>query len=286
MEGELDSREILSAAQFELAVKKLADSLSYGIDRSPFLGSGLEYAQSRMYQWGDPIRSIDWRITARTGKVHVKEYEASKRMPCYLLIDTSASMAVSSTWRSKYATAVQLAGGLAFAALDRASPVGMVALGTRELRIEPSLGASQVWQWLHKLRRFRLDEGTAFSRRLGELGPSLASRALIIVISDLHDEDALPGLKLLAQRHDCIVIQLQDPAEDKMRGAGFLRAREAETGRSFVTHGSRPGVNVEEHVRALRRSGVDHLRLQTDKPVIHPLRTFLRARGVLGRTAR
>ena len=112
MQGYLETADHLSARQFFIAVKKLADSLGYGSDRSPFLGSGIEFVQSRPYQWGDPIRSIDWRVTARTGKIHVKEYEAPKRLPCYLMIDTSASMAVSSVKRSKYAVAVHIAGDI------------------------------------------------------------------------------------------------------------------------------------------------------------------------------
>src|SRR5438132_985122 len=182
MEGYLDTSDTLDSRQFILAVKRLADTLSYGMDRSPFLGSGIEYVQSRPYTWGDPIRSIDWRVTARTGKVHVKEYETPKRLPCYLLLDTSASMAVSSQRRCKYAVALHIAGGLAFACLDRVSPVGVVGLGSRDLRIEPSLSRDRVLQWLHRLRHFRYDETTAVGRRIAELAPTLTSRALVITL--------------------------------------------------------------------------------------------------------
>jgi uncharacterized protein (DUF58 family) len=286
LEGFLDTSDHLNARQFLIAVKKLADALSYGTDKSPFLGSGIEYAQSRAYQLGDPVRSIDWRVTARMGKVFVKEYEAPKQLPCYLLLDTSASMTVTSVKRSKYATAVHIAGGLAFACLDRVSPVGVVGVGGRTVRVEPSLSRGQILQWLHAFRRFRYDEPTTLGRKIAELAPTLSNRCLVIVLSDLHDEAAIPALKLLAQRHDCVVLQLQDPAELGLRGAGFLRAGEAETGRVFVTRSSRQWVEPEGTSRELRRAGVDHLLIRTDRPFATDLRNFLKARNVLGRGRR
>ncbi|MBI1901018.1 MAG: DUF58 domain-containing protein [Planctomycetia bacterium] len=286
MQGFLETADWLDSRQFVLAVRKLADTLTYGADHSPFRGSGIEYVQSRPYQWGDPVRAIDWRVTARTGKPHVKEYEAPKRMPCYLLLDTSASMTVQSGPRSKYAVAVHLAGGLAFACLDRVSPVGLVGVGERDLRIEPSLSRDQVWRWLHLLRHYRYDEETNIGRRIANFAPTLPHRALVVVLSDLHDGSALPALNLLAQRHDCAVIQIEDPAERGLRGVGFFRAREAETGRAFVTRGRRAWLNPETIAAALRRSAIDHLRIQTDKPFAAAVRNFCRSRNLLGRGAR
>jgi len=59
MKGFLETCDPLDWRQFIVAVKRLADSLGYGTDRSPFRGSGIEFVQSRPYQWGDPIRSVD-----------------------------------------------------------------------------------------------------------------------------------------------------------------------------------------------------------------------------------
>jgi uncharacterized protein (DUF58 family) len=286
MEAFLNELETLDARQFFIALRKLANGLSYGIDPSPFVGSGLEFAQSRPYQAGDSVRAMDWRVTARIGRHFVKEYETPKSMPCYLLIDTSASMAVSSTRRSKYQTALFVAGGLALACLDRVSPVGVIGVGDRRVRIQPSLSRARVLEWLLLLRRYRFDEGTSLGKRVGELLPSLNQHSLVIVLSDLHDPRALPGLKRASQLHDVVVLQLVDPAETGLRGSGFLRAREAESGREFVTHGRRRWVEPRAAARELERAGIDHLTIRTDEPFAHTLRQLFRNRGWMGRGAR
>ena len=286
MHGQLEYIDPLDWRQFMIAVRRLADNFNYGTDRSPFLGSGVEFVQSRKYQYGDPIRSIDWRVTARTGRVYVKEYETPKQMPCYLVLDTSSSMIVSSQVRSKYATALHIAGGLAMACLDRVSPVGLITTGVKEYRVEPSLSKDRVMQWLHHLRRFKLDEQTMLGQRLTHLCGQLTSRALIIVISDLHSPDILPTLTKSAQQHEVVVIQMRDRAERDLAGVGFVRAREPETGRTFVTHGRRTLVDQSEIEQYLKRRGIDHFVVDTDIPFSHHLRWFFKSRGVLGKGTR
>lgn len=273
----------LDARQFELAVRRLADALTYGQESSPFLGAGIEYVQSRLYQSGDPVKFIDWRITGRTGRYHVKEYEAPKQMPVYLLVDTSASMCVSSRPMSKYAWAVQLAGGIALAAVEHMNPVGLMTVGERDLHHTPSLARSTILQWLHQLRHYHFTEGTALGKRVRELIPRVAQRCLFVVISDLHDPDAVPAIKLMAHDHDCVVLHLEDPAERGGIRAGIFRAMEAETGREFTAHGHTRFL-TDEDVHALARAGVDYLRLATDAPILPRLRHFLKNRRRTRRT--
>jgi uncharacterized protein (DUF58 family) len=269
----------VDSRQFQLAVKQLADSLSFGPDDSIYHGSGLEYSQSRVYLPGDSVKLIDWRVSARTGKYFVKEYQEPRQIPLYILLDTSASMCVSSRPLSKYAWAVRIAAGIALAAQSRLTPVGLIACGERDLHVSPTLARNDVMQWALRLRRHGFLEGTLLGRRTRELLPTLRRRSALLVLSDLHDADAPAALRLVAQEHECLVLHLRDPAETGLRGAGIFRGREAETGRTFFASGLRRWL-VDCNLRQqLTRHGVDYLLLATDRPILGPLRQFLKARG-------
>jgi len=286
LQGHLDELGLPDARRFEIAVRRLADSLAHGTDRSPWLGSGLEYAQSRPYEPGDSVRTIDWRVTARTGRFFVKQYEAQKCMPVQIVLDTSASMTASSTPLSKYALGLFLAGGLALACLERASPVGLVGAGSGGFLSRPSLSKGRILEWLLRLKSFRYDERTELAARLAELSARLKQRTLVIVLSDLHDPRALASLKLLAQRHDLVALHLIDPAELALRGAGLFFAREAESGRVFATHGRRAHADPAALGAELALAGIDHLQLSTEREYVYAVRRFFAARGGLARRAR
>jgi uncharacterized protein (DUF58 family) len=268
--------------QFELEVKRLADSLAFGGDASRFLGSGLEYAQSRPYEAGDPVKLIDWRVTARTGKPYVKEYEAARQIPLWLAVDTSASMCVGSQAETKYYWAVRLAAGLAQTGLERLSPVGVVAAGDRSLRITPTLSSSRLMQWTDELRRYDFTERTQLSTKLRSLAATLKSRSVVMVFSDLHDPAAIDSLELLNAQHELIVFWLQDPAEAKLPRGGIFRAREAETAARAVMTSRRRLDNVERIRESLVQSGIEFLHLPIDGPVVPRVRYFLKYRRSLG----
>lgn len=207
-------------------------------------------------------------------------------MPVWLVLDTSASMALASQPPGKYGLALQIAGGIALACLDRVSPVGILGAGGREITIKPSLSRDVLLQWLHSLRTWRFDEPTLLGQRLLALEPSLTQRSLLIVLSDFHDPEAIPALRLVSARHDTICLVLRDPAEDQLTGAGLFRAREVESGRQLLTHGTNLLSTTETLTTQLKKSSLDHFVIRLGTPFLGGLRHFLRSRGTATRRNR
>jgi len=276
----------LAAREFEMAARRLADDLTYGMDSSRFVGTGIDYAQSRAFVYGDSVRSIDWRVTARTGRVHVKEYESTKRVPVFVVVDTSASMAYSTTRLSKHDLAVWIAAVLALVAIQRRSPTALVSCGERDTPLAPTLSRGNIWRQVEALRAPALTERTRLADAIDQIDALAFHTSLVFVISDMHSPDAHAAATRLAQRHDCVVVQPRDPGEGGRLRAGFLRAAEAETGREFIaasrTRFQAPG----DQSRSLIASGVDHVVIPTDGPVLAPLKRVIEAHARGWRTAR
>lgn len=272
----------LASGDFEMVVRRLADDLAFGVDHSRFVGSGLEYAQSRPYAPGDGIKMMDWRITARLNKPFVKEYDTPKRTSVFILIDTSASMGVSSLKLTKHDLAVWIGSALGLIAQRRMSPVGVIGGGERETRLNPSLNRSELWRALDPLRKATLNEQTRIASRLRDLDLRAQRSSVFVILSDLHDPSAIGAIRHASQKHDCIAIHLVDPAERGNLRAGFFLGREAETGRAFLAHGRTTWRSEGTVARDLAQCGASYLRLQTDQPFIAPLRHFLSFRPMMG----
>jgi uncharacterized protein (DUF58 family) len=275
--------EGLAGGNFEMVVRRLADDLAFGSDASRLVGSGLEYAGSRPYVPGDPVRSIDWRVTARAGRAFIREHEALKRTAVYLVVDTSASMSVGSGPISKHGLAVWVAASLGLVAQRRMSPVAIVGGGERSVPVVPSLARADLWNALEPLRGVGHGEGTNVGERLRTVAARAARASVVVAITDMHCPEALPALGQAAQRHDCVVIHVVDPAESGPLRAGFVRGREAETGRAFTASPSTALGRPEDVHAAVLRCGADCLQLATDRPFVPALRGFLATRGMLAR---
>ncbi|GAB5402403.1 MAG: DUF58 domain-containing protein [Aureliella sp.] len=280
---QLPSPDILSRANFELVVRRIADDIAFGTDDSLFVGSGLEYAQSRPYEPGDPVRQIDWKLSARMPVAYVKQHETLKRVAIYLLVDTSSSMSVSSTPLSKHGLAVWVAAAIGLVGVRRLSPVSILSAGERDARARcdrsPSLSPDDLWRDLEPLRSHDVNEGTELGQRLNSLSARLKRRSLLFVFSDLHDPEALTELRQLGHQHDVVVVHLEDPAETGELRAGFFRGVEAESGQSFLASGRqrwRDGCTI---ARDLAGADVSYLKLVTNRPLLAPLREFLLTRA-------
>ena len=279
----LPSPDILSRANFELVVRRIADDLAFGTDDSLFVGSGLEYAQSRPYEPGDPVRQIAWKLSARMPVAYVKQHETLKRVAMYLVVDTSASMSVSSTVLSKHDLAVWAAAAIGLVGVRRLSPVSVMSAGTRHADAgpnrTPSLSPDDLWRDIEPLRAHTNNENTELGERLNNLSAQLKRRSLLFVLSDLHDPEALNVLRTLGHQHDVVVLHLQDPAETGDLNAGFFRGSEAESGRSFLASGKARWQETCTIARDLAGADVSYLKLMTDGSLLAPLRQFLLTRA-------
>jgi uncharacterized protein (DUF58 family) len=137
-----------------VAMSKALNPLS-GLLTSNFRGRGIDFAEVRAYQSGDDIRTIDWRVTARTGKPHTKLFQEEKERPVLLVVDQSSSMFFGSKVTFKSVVAAQAAALIAWTALEGGDRVGgLVFSDTGHREVRPRRTKSSVLQLLHEINRF------------------------------------------------------------------------------------------------------------------------------------
>ncbi len=278
--------EGVARGQFVITARRLASGLAPGSDASSRVASGLEYAESRPYQAGDSVRRLDWRQTARRGHPYTRDYEALKRLPVFLVVDTSASMAAGSTRISKLDAGVWLATVLGLASLNRMSPVAVIDAGEGGFASKPSLRSSDLWLALGHLGSRVGGSGTDIAAALRRVQARAPSTSMVVVLSDFHDPLAIDAMSRCAVQHDTLALHLTDPAEASPIRAGFMPAREAETGVAFLARSGTVWTRNESIRAAFLRNGCDYLRIEPHRPFLAPLRAFLSSRTGFSRRAR
>ena len=180
-------------------------------------GSSVEFAEYRNYVPGDDLRRVDWRAYGRTDRYYVKEFEADTNLRCCMVLDTSGSMAFGSQGQSKLEYAQQLAGALAYLAIQQGDAVGLSCVADGMVaELPPRRNPAHLSTIFDIMEQAEPKGETQLIPILHELAESVAQRALIVIFSDFFlptDElrDCFEHLRF--RKHGISVFQLLDPVE-------------------------------------------------------------------------
>jgi len=191
--------------------------------RSRFRSRGMEYLESRVYLPGDDIRSMDWRVTARSGRPHTKLYQEESERCMYLIVDQGASMHFGTRRAFKSVVAAEVAALLCWATVQSGDRVGaLVYNGARRLQTRIRDGRSGVLPVLQALVTLGRARARTPALKKNFLGGSLLGACqsvgpgtLVVVISDFAelDADAEQALARLSRNNAVVAALVSDPLE-------------------------------------------------------------------------
>jgi len=276
----------------ELWLARRLDGVGPGHHRSVRLGEGIELADIREYVPGDDVRTIDWNATARTGRPHVRVYDADRETSALVVVDRSASMAFGTAGRTKEGLARELVAALSVLVLRRGDRLGGLLYSERRLgAVRASSGRRAALRLLHEVAQTLPQEG-ARSRLDGALEEAYRiarRRSLVVIVSDWLDAGdwAMP-LHRLCSRHEVIAAEIRDPREDELPQVGTLTLEDPETGRQIEIDTGRPKIReafaaaaAGQRARvasAITGTGAAHLVVTTDRDWLADLLRFLERR--------
>ena len=285
-------QEILRKVRsIEIVTRSLVEDVFSGEYHSIFKGLGMEFSEVREYQHGDDIRSIDWNVTARMGHPYVKKYVEERELTVVFLVDASASGHFGSVDQLKYEFAAEICAVLAFSAIKNNDRVGL-AFVTDEVEkvIVPKKGRKHVLRVIREILFYRPARRlTSLRQGLEYLFRVLKRKSVVFVVSDFLDQGYEQALRILARRHDVILMRITDPRETEIPPVGMIKLEDAETGETAVIDSSSLEVRAAFKNLVLDRrsrqdalfksAGVDCIDLTVGNSYIEPLMAFFRMRA-------
>ncbi len=212
-----DPEGLARVGNMELVARQVVEGFLTGRHRSPYHGFSVEYLDHRAYTPGDEIRTLDWKILARTDKYYVKLFQDETNLRAHILLDCSRSMAFQSGNMSKFDYGCYLAAALAHLMLHQNDAVGLV-LFDHEIRefLGPRARPTQFRRILDLLDTTPAQSDTDVGTVLHEVAERIKRRGLVIIISDLIDNEQkiAGGLQHFRHNnHEVIVFHVMDDAE-------------------------------------------------------------------------
>ena len=289
----LDMRHHLSEVPlFSTPVRR---SPLLGLHHSKLRGRGVDFDQVRVYQPGDDVRNIDWRVTARTGEPHTKLFHEERERPVFLIVEQSQALFFGSAHCLKSVLAAQAAALLGWAALAHSDRIGGLIFGDEQVsEVRPRRSKHSLLQLLGRLvhanhaltQTEELPTYTPrFAAALHRAREVLRPGSLVLAICDARslDDNAERQLGLLSRRCDLILLPLHDPLDKHLPDAGALHFAHGDARLILDSSdlllrqrwGARAQQLAQRWWRLERQLGVLLLPLTTERRLIEQLREYL-----------
>ena len=269
--------------RYEIIIRKVVNSQLQGDYQSIFKGAGLEFDDLRPYQYGDDVRTIEWKVSAKGHGTFVKTFREDKDQSVYFLIDISGSQDIGQEGKKKIDIGKEIAGVLTLAAVFEGSEVGLISFSDQKEKIMlPGKGPKQSVKIIQGIfghknisQKTNLKEMFMFALNL------IKKRSIVIVISDFIDEGYERPFKALAQKHDLVAIQVTDPREAALPALGIIPVYDKEEGRttwvntafgSFSKKISDTFTSEREHLKTIcKKNQINYLGISTKEDIVIPL---------------
>lgn len=214
---------------------KKASSMQAGDIKSAFKGRGMEFEEIRAYNFGDDVRDIDWRVTARKQQPYTKIFAEERDLEVYVWLDLSASMLFGTKKELKSVTASKLAALIGWLSLEKKDRFGAIIFdGRKSYWFRPQNNRAQLLAILKKIADVSAAvlqnpqaAGSEMNKSLKLLEQNAGSRSTVFIISDFnHDFGQMrTELGALAKRHELYLVDVYDILEEKAPKSGEYMAQ-------------------------------------------------------------
>tara|TARA_B100001057_G_scaffold261718_1_gene261968 strand:+ start:314 stop:1192 length:879 start_codon:yes stop_codon:yes gene_type:complete len=288
------SKDLLKKVrQIEIRTKNLVNDFFGGDYHSNFKGKGMTFSEVREYSPGDDVRSIDWNVTAKTGKPHIKIFEEERELSVLLLVDVSSSGIFGSQNNLKIDIGIEIAAMLGFSAIKNNDKVGLALFSDKiEKFIPPKKGKSHVLRLITDLLNHNYDDKrkkTSIKTAIDFANNISKRKSVIFLISDFIDDNFWNELKFLNFKHDVVGIQIYDYFEKNFPNIGLVNMLDPESGETYWidTSDKKSRLNFERNSekkletfsKKCKNIGFDLLQISTKEDYVKLLMQFFKKRA-------
>lgn len=240
---------IAKLKKIEIRIRKTIESRTHGKFNSIFKGSGIEFSDIRDYQYGDDVRNIDWKVTAKGHGTYIRTYQEEKEQDVIIIADISGSNDIGVGDKIKYDILKELSGIITLSAVEQKSNIGFIAFSDqKELYIKPDRGIKHGYYLLHRFFHLVRQSSLTDIDAMFRCALSIVQRkSVVIILSDFKGKWSENLLSPLAQKHDLVVIQVSDPTEIKIPKMGIIPLIDKESNKTIWINSS--SKQYREHLK-------------------------------------